>query len=200
MSRAAKDDNCVSILLLLPHVLAPWPALPVAMSGYSFFHFLFIKPLLSLSVLSLHLHRLAMFIHTPPPPLSLYLFPFPHSSLTLSLGHSCGDLSEWLCWLIGQWRPYFWGLSAGLQSARAAQLSSLTTQVAPFGLNELWRVPAMPACPTLRRYTQTHAGLHTLEHTDGYMYSASAHAAAFNTLTLTAMHPCVPTWFVTLHQ
>lgn len=159
--RSATDDNCVSILLLLPHGLPSWPALPVAMSDYSFFHFLFIKPLLSLSLLTLHLYKPSNPIHillVPPlpPPLCLYLFPFPHSSLSLSLGHSCGDLSEWLCWLIGWRSPYIWGLSAGLQSARAAPLSSLTTQVAPFGLNELWRVPAMPACPTLRRYAQTH--------------------------------------------
>lgn len=119
----------------------------------------------SLSLCSL-CHFLASILADPSIP-SIYSFcplhllhyvstSFPHSSLPLSLGHGCGDLSEWLCWLIGRRSPYIWGLSAGLQSARATPLSSLTTQVAPFGLNELWRVPAMPACPTLRCYAQTH--------------------------------------------
>lgn len=119
--------------------------------------------------------------------------PFLQSSLPLSLGHSCGDLSEWLCWLIDQRSPYIWGLSAGLQSARAAPLSSLTTQVALFGLNELWRAPAMPAShhDVMHKHTNTHkhtgidteppqhmrAYIHRQTHT--HTWDVSAHAGTF---------------------
>lgn len=118
---------------------------------------------------------------------------FTSSSFPCSLGHTCGDLSERLCWLIGRQSPYIRELSAGLQNARAVLLSPLTTQVAPFGLNELWRVLAMPACPTLRLYAQTHMqafdtkkAKNTCRHTHTHnipIYVACAHAGTLTYLT-----------------
>lgn len=148
----------------------------------------------------------------PPPPLCLCLFPFPHSSLRLSLGHSCGDLS--VAVLINRlMEPLYLVAVSGAPECqgRPAELphhpgGPIWAKWAVKGLS----YARLPHTKTFR--TNTHAGVDTKRHKHMRAYirrhthshlqckHTHRHAHVLNTLALTATHPCVPTWFVTLHQ